>query len=81
MEPFTNVYVKNLQPNREEQTLRELFAPYGAITSCAVSMDENGRARGFGFVNFEMPEAALQATQALNRVEVMLCRESIFSNR
>lgn len=68
--PFTNVYVKNLAANVDEQALRELFAPYGTITSCAVGVDENGRSRGFGFVNFDQCEAAMSAMQALNRVEV-----------
>jgi len=33
----TNLYLKNLEDNVDDEKLRELFADYGSITSCKVS--------------------------------------------
>lgn len=66
MSNFTNVYVKNLDTSVTVDQLREAFAQYGNITNIAIMSDENGRSKGFGFVNFETPEAAKQAVDALN---------------
>jgi polyadenylate-binding protein len=62
---FTNVYVKNLPEDFTKEKLNELFAPFGDITSSMVAI-ENGKAKGFGFVNFEQPEAAAAAVAELH---------------
>ena len=38
--------------------LKELFSPYGEITSVIVMRKENGHSLGFGFVCFKNPEDA-----------------------
>jgi polyadenylate-binding protein len=68
---FTNVYVKNLPAEIDtEEKLREMFAKYGAITSIHFPVDDNGTPRGFGFVNFEKPEDAVAAVEALHGKDV-----------
>jgi len=50
-----NIYVSNLSYSTTAESLQQLFAEYGEVTSANVITDrETGRSRGFGFV--EMPE-------------------------
>ena len=56
---FTNVYVKNFGKDFTDELLMETFAVFGKIVSAKVMRDRiTGKGRGFGFVNFETPEAA-----------------------
>ena len=58
-----NIYVGNLPFNTTNQSLEELFAPFGTVVSANVINDrETGRSRGFGFV--EMDDAS--ATRAIS---------------
>ncbi|KAF7731463.1 Protein phosphatase PP2A regulatory subunit B [Apophysomyces ossiformis] len=66
---FTNVYVKNLAKDVDDQQLLDLFSKYGSITSSVISRDVEGRSRGFGFVNFEKHEDANEAVEQLNDTE------------
>lgn len=65
-EKYTNLYVKNLDTAVSEEVLEEKFSQYGKIMSLVISKDENGASRGFGFVNFDKPENAKCAVEALN---------------
>lgn len=67
---FTNVYVKNLNENVNDEKLKEMFAPYGTITSAVVMQDASGKTKCFGFVNFETAEAAQAAVEALEGKEI-----------
>ncbi|XP_011026320.1 PREDICTED: polyadenylate-binding protein 3 [Populus euphratica] len=63
---FTNVYVKNLSETTSDEDLKKIFSSYGAITSAIVMKDQNGKSRGFGFVNFQSPDSAAAAVEKLN---------------
>lgn len=64
---FTNVYVKNVDPEATDDEFRELFEKYGQITSASLAHDnETGKSRGFGFVNYVRHEDAQTAVDALN---------------
>jgi len=67
---FTNVYVKNLDENVTVDELLQMFGSFGEITKGTVMSDENGKSKGFGFFNFENPEAAKAAVDALNGKEI-----------
>jgi polyadenylate-binding protein len=67
---FNNVFVKNLDESTTKDELLEVFGQYGTITSAVVMSDEEGKSRCFGFVNFENPEDAMQAVEALNGKKV-----------
>ncbi|KAM9249842.1 polyadenylate-binding protein 1-like isoform 4-T5 [Dugong dugon] len=67
---FTNIYVKNLQVDVDEQGLQDLFSPFGKLLSVKVMKDSNGHSRGFGFVNFEKHEEAQKAVMDMNGKEV-----------
>ncbi|MCB0367002.1 MAG: RNA-binding protein [Bdellovibrionaceae bacterium] len=58
------VYVGNLSYDLTEEQLRDLFAPCGEIRELKIVKDFfTGKARGFGFVTFEKPEAAEAAVK------------------
>ncbi|KAK3994547.1 hypothetical protein QBC44DRAFT_340720 [Cladorrhinum sp. PSN332] len=63
---FTNVYVKNISPEVSDDEFRDLFAKFGEVTSSSLARDNEGKSRGFGFVNFTSHEAAAQAVDDLN---------------
>ncbi|KAF5816929.1 putative RNA recognition motif domain, nucleotide-binding alpha-beta plait domain superfamily [Helianthus annuus] len=63
---FTNVYVKNLESDFTENQLKDKFSEYGNVTSVVIMKDADGGSRGFGFVNFESPDSAKKAIEALN---------------
>lgn len=60
-----NIYVGNLPYGTGEDELRQLFGPYGEVTSVAIIKDKfTGNSRGFGFV--EMSGGGQAAIDALN---------------
>ncbi|KAM3747477.1 hypothetical protein ACB098_05G038300 [Castanea mollissima] len=63
---FTNLYVKNLSEDTTEELLRDQFSKFGKVSSVAIMKDNQGKSRGFGFVNFESSEDAKNAVGALN---------------
>ena len=65
-----NVYVKNFAEELNDETLKDLFASHGTISSAKVMTGDDGKSRGFGFVSFEEPEAAQRAIDALNGSQV-----------
>ncbi|XP_006839325.1 PREDICTED: polyadenylate-binding protein 1-like isoform X2 [Chrysochloris asiatica] len=67
---FTNVYVKNLQGDVDEQGLQDLFSQFGKMLSVKVMRDDAGHSRGFGFVNFEKHEEAQKAVTDMNGKEM-----------
>ena len=67
---YTNLYVKNLEQNVTEETLRERFSEFGNITSLVISRDSDGISKGFGFVNFEKPEDAKNAKESIDGTQL-----------
>lgn len=68
---FTNVYVKNLDPESiTAAKFDEMFTKYGPITSASLATDAEGKPKGFGFVNFEKHEDAQKAVDELNDKEL-----------
>ena len=66
-----SLYVGNLPWSATEDDVRDLFAPYGEVTSVKLVSDrETGRARGFGFV--EMASEGVQA--AVEALDNFSCR-------
>lgn len=43
-----------------------MFMKFGNILSCKVAMFEDGKSKGYGFVQFETEESAIAAIDKLN---------------
>jgi len=63
---MSKIYAGNLPFSVDEDKLREIFTPFGAVEDVTVIRDrDTGRSRGFGFV--QMPDADAQgAIESLN---------------
>ena len=62
-----NIYVSNLNFRTSSESLDQLFAQYGEVSSANIITDrETGRSRGFGFVDMPNDEEGQQAINALN---------------
>jgi len=61
------LYVGNLPFSATDESLQEMFAQSGSVTSAKVIMDrDTGRSKGFGFVEMSSDEEASDAIQKLN---------------
>ncbi|XP_056404480.1 polyadenylate-binding protein 1-like isoform X3 [Hyla sarda] len=67
---FTNVYIKNFGEDMDDVRLKEIFSAFGNTLSVKVMMDNGGRSRGFGFVNFGNHEEAQKAVAEMNGKEI-----------
>merc|ERR1712241_678617 len=66
-----SIYCFGLSPTASEQTLYELFSPFGGILSVKLMRDntkEGNPCKGFGFVNYVQTVDAMRAVKAMNGV-------------
>jgi len=61
---FTNLYIKNMPEDWDEEKLAAQFGDFGTITSSCVMSDPKGRK--FAFINYEKPEEAAAAVEAMH---------------
>ncbi|KAK3147642.1 hypothetical protein QOZ80_3BG0285010 [Eleusine coracana subsp. coracana] len=61
-----NVFVKNLSDSVDNASLQELFSKFGDVISCKIIRNEDGKRRGYGFVQFASQEPADAAIESLN---------------
>jgi RNA recognition motif-containing protein len=62
-----NIYVGNLAWECTSDELREMFAPFGQVSSAQIIIDrDTNRSRGFGFVEMANDEEASRAISELN---------------
>eukprot|EP00920_Eleutheroschizon_duboscqi_P040501 GHVT01096932.1.p2 GENE.GHVT01096932.1~~GHVT01096932.1.p2 ORF type:complete len:611 (+),score=39.42 GHVT01096932.1:4277-6109(+) len=61
-----NLYIKNFSEDIDDDKLRELFEPFGTISSAKVMRDEAGVSRGFGFVCFVSPDEGTKAVSEMH---------------
>jgi RNA recognition motif-containing protein len=67
-----HVYVGNLDHSTTEDMVRAAFTSAGNPIKSVVILrsPQNGRSRGFGFVELGSEEQALEATRTMNGVEI-----------
>ncbi len=62
-----NIFVASLPFSADDQDLREIFEPYGEVTSAKVIFDrDRNRSKGFGFVEMADDASAQNAIAELN---------------
>jgi len=65
-----NIYVKNLDRNIDNKALYDTFSLFGNILSCKVATSPTGDSYGYGFVHYETEEAAKQAIERVNGMQI-----------
>ncbi|XP_027337760.1 RNA-binding protein 24-A isoform X1 [Abrus precatorius] len=61
---FTKIFVGGLAWETQRDTMKRYFDQFGEILEAVVITDKNtGRSKGYGFVTFKDPEAAMRACQ------------------
>ncbi|MBI2414895.1 RNA-binding protein [candidate division WWE3 bacterium] len=60
------IFVGNLDYTTNHNQFKELFDKFGVIISARVVTDDEGRSKGFGFVDFESEEDANKAVSEMN---------------
>lgn len=67
-----NIFVGNLNYKMTNESLEQLFTPYGQVSSARIIIDKmSGRSKGFGFVEMANDEEAKKAIAGLHETEVM----------
>ncbi|EAT41360.1 AAEL007013-PA [Aedes aegypti] len=62
-----NLFVKNLVATIDDNRLRELFSPFGTVTSAKIARNDAGESKKHGFVCYGADsEAALKAIFYMN---------------
>jgi polyadenylate-binding protein len=63
---FTNVYMKHVPLETTREEFEAKCSPFGGINSVFFPTDQDGKFKGYAFVNFEEPSAAAAAVDGLN---------------
>lgn len=58
-----NIFIKNLPPTMDHESLRDTFIHFGSILSCKVAQDSKGASLGYGFVHFAQEADAKKAVE------------------
>jgi len=68
----TNLYIKSLPLECDDNYLRKLCQPYGKIVSTKAILDpcSGNKCKGYGFVDFESEECAAVAVRELNKKKI-----------
>lgn len=50
--PFHRLYIGNIHFNVTQEDLEAVFEPFGELDFAQLLMDDNGRSKGYGFVQY-----------------------------
>ncbi|EON62304.1 hypothetical protein W97_01525 [Coniosporium apollinis CBS 100218] len=64
--PFHRLYVGNIHFSITESDLQNVFEPFGELEFVQLQKEEQGRSRGYGFVQFRDPNSAKEALEKMN---------------
>lgn len=67
----TKLFVGGLDWSMRGRQLNDEFSKFGPVKFARVKLKEDGKSRGFGFVEFENPEDATKAQAEMNGQEVL----------
>jgi cold-inducible RNA-binding protein len=66
-----NIYVANVSFHTGEEELKDLFSPYGTVSSARLITDKGtNRSRGFAFIEMPSEEEGHAAISGLNGKEI-----------
>ncbi|KAF6821667.1 RNA splicing factor (pad-1) [Colletotrichum sojae] len=76
--PFHRLYVGNIHFNVTEQDLQAVFEPFGELEFVQLQKDDNGRSRGYGFVQYVLNSTLIQSLANPDRYrEASQAREAL----
>lgn len=78
---WTNVFVKDLDPEVTTEQLERIFSEFGKVQNCKIMDDEEGKSKGFGFVNFENHEDAVKAVEKMHASTIAPHEKKIWCGR
>jgi polyadenylate-binding protein len=61
-----NIFIKNIDASVTSRDLLDTFSQFGNILSCKVATTEDGKSKGFGFVQYQTLEEAEKAVKCTN---------------
>lgn len=66
--PYNRVYVASIHSDLNENDLQSVFEAFGKIRSCKLAPDmlRPGKHRGYGFIEYDTPQAANDAVASMN---------------
>ncbi|KAK4504853.1 hypothetical protein PRZ48_002816 [Zasmidium cellare] len=64
--PFHRLYVGNIHFSITEDDLKDVFEPFGELEFVQLQKEEQGRSKGYGFVQFVDPTQAKEALEKMN---------------
>ncbi|GBL77878.1 RNA-binding protein 28 [Araneus ventricosus] len=62
--------IRNLSFKISEEDLNEIFSKYGKVVDLKIPIKEDGKKRGFAFVEFEETKSLIQAMKTMNYKEI-----------
>lgn len=68
--PFHRLYVGNIHFSLTEDDIRQIFETFGPLEAASLTRDENGRSRGYGFVQYENADSAKEALEKMQGFEL-----------
>lgn len=66
---YTNVFVKNISETVTDPSFLAHFSKFGTITSAKLATDEEGKSKGFGFINYSNHEEAIACVNSVNNID------------
>jgi polyadenylate-binding protein len=60
------ISLQNLAESIDNLGLHDLFKKYGKILSSKIVMSEDGKSKGYGYIQFDSEESANDAIQKMN---------------
>jgi polyadenylate-binding protein len=68
--PRPRCAAQNLDESIDTKALHDTFEAFGKIVSAKVTVGPDGKSRGFGFIQFDTPEAAATAIEKVNGMQI-----------
>ena len=60
------IFIKNFDDSVTSRDLHDTFSQFGEVLTCKVASSDDGKSKGFGFVQFETREEAERAVKSTN---------------
>ncbi|KAF0303810.1 Poly(U)-binding-splicing factor PUF60 [Amphibalanus amphitrite] len=63
---YNRIYVASVHQDLTDQDIRSVFEAFGRIVTCTLADGGTGRHKGYGFIEYDTPQAAMDAIASMN---------------